>query len=78
MERFLCRFTKDEMVASMTILARRIWLRRNTLVFEEVFIHPLTVFSLAAENLREFQLIHQTNTRGCAVCEDKSFFFCFL
>jgi hypothetical protein len=64
-ESFLCRFTKDEM-ALMAVLARRIRLRRNTLVFEGIFIPPLTVFSLAAENLRDFQLTHQTNQHSVA------------
>jgi hypothetical protein len=40
---FLMLCSKDELDL-LAVLARRIWLRRNTLVFEGTFIHPNIVF----------------------------------
>jgi ribonuclease HI len=47
-------------VELMVVIARRIWLRRNTLVFEGVFIHPNEVYAKAGVSLKEF---HRCNTQ---------------
>jgi ribonuclease HI len=39
----------------LAVLARRIWLRRNTLVFEGTFVHPDTVCKGRATSLNEFK-----------------------
>jgi len=39
----------------MIITARRIWLQRNTLVFEGVFCHPSEILEGAVVSLGEFQ-----------------------
>ncbi|XP_062166249.1 uncharacterized protein LOC133872693 [Alnus glutinosa] len=39
----------------MAVLAQRIWLRRNTLVFEGTFAHPDTVYKEGANSLNEFK-----------------------
>lgn len=57
-EGFIGRFNGEDM-ALMAVLARRIWLRRNTLVFEGLFTPPSTVFSCAVENLQEYRLCMQ-------------------
>jgi hypothetical protein len=38
----------------LAMVARQIWLRWNSLVFEDKFIHPNTVFSKAASACEEF------------------------
>jgi hypothetical protein len=38
----------------LAMVAHRIWLRWNSLVFEDKFIHPNTVFSKAASACEEF------------------------
>jgi len=42
----------------LAVLARWIWLRRNTLVFEGTFIHPNIVFKGAVDALDEFKKCH--------------------
>jgi len=42
----------------LAVLARWIWLRRNTLVFEGTFIHPNIVFKGAVDALDEFKRCH--------------------
>jgi hypothetical protein len=36
------RFTKEQL-ALMAVICRRIWLRRNSLIFEGIFLHPNTL-----------------------------------
>jgi hypothetical protein len=52
-EGFMDRFRGEDMDL-IAVLARRIWLRRNTLVYKGLFIPPAKVFSYAAENLQDF------------------------
>jgi hypothetical protein len=57
-EGFLGRFGSEEL-DFMAIVARRIWLRRNSVVFEGVFTSPFSVFSSASEALSDFRKCHQ-------------------
>jgi hypothetical protein len=57
LEGFLYRFSREELDL-MAVLACRIWLERNTLIFDGVFTFPITVFSNAAEALHEFKMCH--------------------
>lgn len=50
----LARFTNEELDL-LAVLARRILLRRNALIFEGVFIHPNNVYAEAATSLEEFK-----------------------
>jgi hypothetical protein len=54
LEEFLQRFNKDK-VELLVVMARQIWLRRNSLVFEGVFRHPDEVYAEAVEALEEFK-----------------------
>lgn len=54
LEEFLQCFSKDQ-VELLVVMARRIWLRRNSLVFEGVFRHPNEVYAEVAEALEEFK-----------------------
>lgn len=56
--------SRGEDMDLMAILARRIWLRKNTLVFEGLFIPPTKVFSCVAENLQDFTLCQQEGQCG--------------
>jgi hypothetical protein len=47
-------------VELMVVIARRIWLRRNTLVFESVFMNPNEVYAKAGASLKEF---HRCNSQ---------------
>jgi hypothetical protein len=47
------QFTKADM-SLMTIISRRIWLRRNKFIFENNFTHPHMVFKEAVDSLDEF------------------------
>jgi hypothetical protein len=59
-EDFIHRFPK-ETVELMTVTARRIWLRRNTLVFEGDFRHPSEVFEGAVAALEDFNRCNSTD-----------------
>jgi hypothetical protein len=59
-EDFIHRFPK-ETVELMIVMARCIWLRRNTLVFEGDFRHPSEVFEGAVVALGEFKRCNSTD-----------------
>jgi len=46
-------FSKENMEL-MSIIARRLWLRRNSFIFEGVFLNPSEVFEGAIVTLKEF------------------------
>jgi hypothetical protein len=50
----LQRFSKEN-VNLMAMIARRIWLQRNSLAFEGVFRHPNEVYAEAVSSLKEFK-----------------------
>jgi ribonuclease HI len=54
LDEFMYRFSKEE-VELLIVIARRIWLRRNTLIFEGIFRHPAEVFKGAVSTLEEFK-----------------------
>jgi hypothetical protein len=54
LEEFIHRFDKD-IVEFMVVLARQIWLRRNSYVFEGEFRHPNAVFDGVARALEEYK-----------------------
>jgi hypothetical protein len=54
LDEFMYRFSKKE-VELLIVTARRIWLRRNALIFEGVFRHPAEVFKGAESTLEEFK-----------------------
>jgi hypothetical protein len=39
----------------------KIWFRRNTYVFEDVFTHPDEVYATAVESLREYKFCKQSD-----------------
>jgi len=47
----------------MVVLSRRVWLRRNKLIFESIFTHPQVVFNEAVASIEEY---HRYNR-----CEDE-------
>jgi hypothetical protein len=54
MEFCLDRLRMDDLNL-MAIIARRIWLRRNKLIFESSFSHPQIIYSEAVAQLEEYQ-----------------------
>lgn len=48
------KFSKENMEL-MAVTCRRIWLRRNKVVFDKVFTHPTAIFKEAVSSLEEFR-----------------------
>jgi hypothetical protein len=60
LEEFIRRFDKD-IVEFMVVLARQIWLCRNSYVFEGEFRHPNAIFDGAVGALEEYRRCMQLN-----------------
>jgi hypothetical protein len=50
------KFSREDL-DFMAVIARRIWLRRNALVFDGVFAHSDVVFAKVAGSLDEFKKV---------------------
>jgi len=48
------KFSREDL-DFMAVTTRRIWLRRNALVFDGVLAHPDVVFAEAASSMDEFK-----------------------
>jgi hypothetical protein len=57
-EYYNLRFKKEDLEL-MAVTGRKIWLRRNAMVFEGNFSHPNVVFSAAVNSLVEFKQYNQ-------------------
>jgi hypothetical protein len=63
LEYSLQRFSKDQ-VELLAVVARKVWLRRNSLVFEGVFRHPKEVLEeafLSLEDFRKWNSLEESN-----------------
>ncbi|XP_035546319.1 uncharacterized protein LOC118348523 [Juglans regia] len=49
-------FLKEEEVEVVACIMRKIWMRRNSLLFEKKFDHPRTIIFAATQGLRDFKL----------------------
>ncbi|XP_035546179.1 uncharacterized protein LOC118348488 [Juglans regia] len=49
-------FIKEEKVEVVACIMRKIWMRRNLLLFEKKFYHSRNLISAATQGLREFKL----------------------
>jgi hypothetical protein len=63
LEYSLQRFSKDQ-AELLTVVARKVWLRRNSLVFEGVLRHPKEVLEeaiLSLEDFRKWNSLEESN-----------------
>jgi hypothetical protein len=59
MDECLNRPSKEDMEL-MTVICRRIWLRRNKTVFDQIFTPPIVVYEEAVRSLEDFRLCNST------------------
>jgi hypothetical protein len=68
------RFTKEQL-ALMAVICRRIWLRRNSLIFEGIFLHPNTLMMEAINAQDEYRRCLSPEARieeGRTSCDRRS------
>jgi hypothetical protein len=58
---YLTHRLSSNQLALMAMVARRIWFRRNALVFEDKFVHPNTIFVETATACEDFQKCNSLN-----------------